>query len=135
MPKSHQRKKKPTQPGTRAAGGLSPVDTPAPHALAAEATGGKLGFDFRGHRFTVDLVEADLPRAMFAMQAAARGSNISAQFTRMIDCFEAVLGADQVATLYDVAPDLFSRAEVQREFWEQFSRLTVGASVGERSAS
>ena len=109
---------------------------PPPNALAAESTTGKLGFEFRGHRFEIDVNSVDFGRAMFAMQVAARGgSDITARFNQMLDSFEAILGQQQVATLYEVAPDLFSSEAVQREFWEALTKLTVGSSLGERSAS
>lgn len=124
MPKSKTRKKKPP----RTAG-------PAPHALAAEATGGTLGFEFRGHRFVLDVARVDFGRAMFAMKVAARGTDLTAAFDKMLDSLEAVLGPQQVQTLYDVAPDLFSSEDTQREFWTRFTELTVGADLGELSAS
>lgn len=107
----------------------------AQHALAAEATGGTLGFVFRDHQFTVDYRTADFGKAMFAYKVAGRTGNVATQFERLIDCLEAILGEDQVVTLYEAAPDLFSSEEAQREFWEQFAKLTVGADLGERSAS
>lgn len=123
MPKSKPRKKKPI------------ISRPAPHALAAEATAGNLGFAFRGHRFVVDYATADFGRAMFAMKLAARPGNVAAQFDRLLDCLEAVLGEEQLATLYDVAPDIFSSEDAQREFWDGFANLTVGAGLGEPLAS
>lgn len=122
MPKSKTRKKS------------SP--RPAPHAAAAEATNGTLGFNFRGHWFVVDYATADFGRAMFATKLAGRpGTDLAAQFEKLLDCLEAVLGQEQVATLYDVAPDLFSSESAQREFWDGFAHLTVGANLGEPSAS
>ena len=111
------------------------VAAPAPHALAAESTNGTLGFNFRGHHFELDLATVDFGRAMFAMKIAERGGSINTQVNRMLDCFEAVLGQEQVATLYDVAPDLFSSEDAQREFWNAFTGLSVGADLGEPSAS
>jgi hypothetical protein len=124
MPESKPRKKK-TATTTR----------PAPNALAAEATTGQLGFDFRGHRFVIDVNTADFGRAMFAMKVAARGTDITAALDKMLDSLEAALGKEQVQTLYEVAPDMFSSEATQRDFWEQFARLTVGTDLGEPLAS
>lgn len=107
----------------------------AAHAAEAEATNGELGFTFRGHRFVIDYATADFGRAMFAYRIAANGGNVATQFERLIDCLEAVLGQEQVASLYELASDLFSSETAQREFWEAFGKQTVGADVGESSAS
>lgn len=108
----------------------------AAHAAEAEATNGLLGFTFRQHRFIIDYATADFPKAMFAMKLAGRpGAGIAAGFEKMLDCLEAVLGEDQLATLYEVAPDVFSSEATQREFWGAFAEMTVGAGLPESSAS
>lgn len=142
MPQSKPRKKnKPRRPA-RSVDYMAPamvvssrVDEPAPHALAAEATGGTLGFVFRGHRFVLDLERVDFGRAMFAMKIAARGGDVTAQLDKMLDTFDSLLGSEQVTKLYDIAPDMFSSESAQREFWTAFTELTVGADLGEPSAS
>lgn len=107
----------------------------AAHAAEAEGTNGLLGFTFRQHRFVIDYATADFGRAMFAYRIAASGGNVATQFERLIDSLEAVLGQEQVAALYDLAPDLFSNEAAQREFWDAFGKQTVGADAGESSAS
>lgn len=108
----------------------------AAHAVEAEATSGVLGFTFRDHRFVIDYATADFGKAMFAMKLAGRpGASLSASFEKMLDCLEAVLGEEQMSTLYDVAPDVFSSEATQREFWGAFAEMTVGAGLPESSAS
>src|SRR5262245_47032728 len=114
MPESKTRKKK--RPAIR-------PTVNAPNTLATEATGGALGFDFRWQRTELDVDTVDFGRAMFAMQVAARGgTDVTTRFNQMIDSLEAFLGKDQVAKLYEAAPDLFSSEEAQREFWEQATK-------------
>jgi hypothetical protein len=133
MPTSKTRNKK-NRP--RPAATTPPPPPPlAPNTLAAESAGGRLGFDFRGRRFTLDLARVDFGRAMFAMKIAARGTDLTESFDRMLDTLEAILGMAQVQTLYEVAPDLFSSEDTQRAFWTAFTELTVGADLGELSAS
>lgn len=127
MPQSKTRKKKPARPAARPAAD--------PNTLAAEATDGIIGFDFRGTRFVLDLARVDFGRAMFAMKIAARGTDLTSALDKMLDTLESILGQEQVQVLYEIAPDLFSSEDVQREFWTAFTELTVGADLGERSAS
>jgi len=135
MPQSKTRKPKKTARPARPRPATPPADEAAPNTLAAEATGDTLGFGFRGHRFVLDLAHVDFGRAMFAMKIAARGGNVTDQLDKMLDTFDSLLGAEQVTTLYDIAPDLFSSESAQREFWTAFTELTVGADLGEPSAS
>jgi hypothetical protein len=110
--------------------------SPAPNALAAEATGSSLGFEFRGHRFELDLAAIDFNKAAFAINLAQRGTQSwTVQAELMFDAFEASVGADNMPKLYELAPDLFSSAEAQKEFWEAFAAVTIGGNAGESLAS
>jgi len=109
---------------------------PAPHALAAEATGGKLVFEFRGHGFEIDVNEVDFNKAAFAINLASRGSaGLMSAAGMMVDAFESLLGGDNLVTLYELAPDLFSSAAAQQEFWDAFAKTTIGGNAGESLAS
>jgi hypothetical protein len=124
---NNRNRRKPTQARPR------PV---APNALAAEATGGTLVFEFRGHAFELDPASIDFNKAAFAINVASRGvGSLIAQAGMMVDAFEALLGKDKLADLYELAPDLFSSADAQREFWESFAKATIGGTAGESPAS
>ena len=113
--------------------GRKPV---AENALQAEATGGCVAFAWEGRSFAVDLASLRLDKAMFALRLAGNDAlPVSTRMSLMLDVFEVTLGAEQLAELYEVAPDLFSNAERQQSFWNAFTRAVTGAAPGESLAS
>lgn len=113
-----------------------PDQSLAGNALQAEATGTKLILEFRGHTFELDPAALNFEKAAFAINVAMRGGgDLMTQASIMLDAFESILGKENLTRLYESASDLFSSAEAQKEFWEAFAKVTVGAPAGESPAS
>lgn len=112
-----------------------PQSRPAPNALAAEATGGVLVFEFRDQAFEIDPADVDLAKAAAAINMMQRLPDLTGKMGTLLDTFEACLGRDNLTRLYALAPEVFSSADAQREFWEAFAKATVGGTAGESPAS
>jgi hypothetical protein len=108
----------------------------AENALQAEATGANVAFQWEGTTFVVDLANLQFDKAMFALRVASNDAlPVATRMNLMIDVFEVTLGADQLATLYEAAPDMFSNSERQQSFWIAFTQAVTGAAPGESQAS
>lgn len=93
-------------------------------------------FAWRGHLFAVDLRNVRFGRMAYAVRIANNDRiPLYSRVNAMLDIFEDLLGPDQVATAYDLAPRLFDDPTEMKSFWDAVNGVVVGGEPGEAPAS
>lgn len=87
-------------------------------------------FVFRGVTVSVDWDKVPIQRALLAIRLVSNQSLPSDRRLQfMVDVYEHVLGADQLANLYETCPDILFDADASAEFWELVNSAIHGIST------
>lgn len=98
----------------------------------AEVTSRVSEISFQGITVTVDWDAVPIQRALFAIRLVANEAlSHDRRLQCMVDVYEHVLGAEQLADLYDACPDILFDEKASKEFWDLVNEAIHGLRTPE----